>query len=68
MLESAEVDLLEDRLVLPYRVLKGTQNAVKRSLGVLRSFPDMEIVGQPVSEADRNFLTLQKVSGGSSFL
>ena len=30
--------------------------------------PDVEIVGQPVSEADRKFLTLQKVFGGSSFL
>ena len=29
---------------------------------------DMEIVGQPVSEADRKFWTLQKVLGRSSFL
>ena len=29
---------------------------------------DLEIVGQPVSEADRKFLTLQKVLGASSFL
>ena len=29
---------------------------------------DVEIVGQPVSEADRKFLTVQKVLGGSSFL
>ena len=32
------------------------------------SGPDLEIVGQPASEADRKFLTLQKVLGGSSFL
>ena len=31
-------------------------------------WPDLEIVGQPVSEADRKFLTVQKVLGGSSFL
>ena len=29
---------------------------------------DVEIVGQPVSEADRKFWTSQKVLGGSSFL
>ena len=29
---------------------------------------DLEIVGQPVSKADRKFLTLQKVLGASSFL
>ena len=29
---------------------------------------DLEIVGQPVSEADRKLLTLQKVLGASSFL
>ena len=29
---------------------------------------DLEIVGQPVSEADKKFLTVQKVFGGSSFL
>ena len=26
---------------------------------------DVEIVGQPVNEADRQFLTVQKVLGGS---
>ena len=30
--------------------------------------PDVEIVGQPVSEADRKFLTVQKVLEASSFL
>ena len=29
---------------------------------------DVEIVGQPVSKADRKFLTVQKMLGGSSFL
>ena len=29
---------------------------------------DVEIVGQPVSGADRKFLTLKKILGGSSFL
>ena len=29
--------------------------------------PDVEIVGQPVSEADRKFLTVQKVWRDSSF-
>ena len=28
------------------------------------SLTDLEIVGQPVSEADRTFLTVQKVLGG----
>ena len=29
---------------------------------------DVEIVGQPFSQADRKFLTVQKVLEGSSFL